>query len=54
MHDNTYSVLADDQYNKNLDLFLQLFNKEEHIFIMYQNAGFIDGHFLEHQKMVAA
>lgn len=52
MHDNTYSILSGTFCNKNLDLFLQLFDKEENIFIMYENEGFIDSHFLEYQKIV--
>lgn len=51
MHDNTYSTLLDRQNNRNLDLFLQLFDKNDYIFIMYENAGFIDSHFLEYEKV---
>ncbi len=51
MHDNTYSVLLDKTNNRNLDLFLQLFDKNDYIFIMYENAGFIDSHFLEYEKV---
>ena len=51
MHDNTYSALLNQQNNRNLDLFLQLFNKDNYIFIMYENAGFIDSHFLEYEKV---
>ena len=51
MHDNTYSALLDKANNRNLDLFLQLFNQNDYIFIMYENAGFIDSHFLEYEKV---
>ena len=51
MHDNTYSALLDRENNRNLDLFLQLFDKEDYIFIMYENAWFIDSHFLEYEKV---
>jgi len=51
MHDNTYSALLDQPNNRNLDLFLQLFNQNDYIFIMYENAGFIDSHFLEYEKV---
>jgi len=51
MHDNTYSVLLDKQNNRNLDLFLQLFDKKDYIFILYENAGFIDSHFFEYEKV---
>lgn len=51
MHDNTYSALLDRENNRNLDLFVQLFDKEEYIFIMYENAWFIDSHFLEYEKV---
>lgn len=51
MHDNTYSVLLDQPNNRNLDLFLQLFDKNDYIFIMYENAWFIDSHFLEYEKV---
>lgn len=51
MHDNTYSTLLDRQNNRNLDLFLQLFDKNDYIFIMYENAGFINSHFLEYEKI---
>ncbi len=51
MHDNTYSVLLDQPNNRNLDLFLQLFDQNDYIFIMYENAGFIDSHFLEYEKV---
>ncbi len=51
MHDNTYSALLDQSSNRNLDLFLQLFAKNDYIFIMYENAWFIDSHFLEYEKV---
>lgn len=51
MHDNTYSALLDKDNHKNLDLFLQLFDQNDYIFIMYENAGFIDSHFLEYEKV---
>jgi len=51
MHDNTYSALLDQPNNRNLDLFLQLFDQNDYIFIMYENAGFIDSHFLEYEKI---
>ena len=51
MHDNTYSALLDQPNNSNLDLFLQLFDQNDYIFIMYENAGFIDSHFLEYEKV---
>jgi hypothetical protein len=51
MHDNTYSALLDKANNRNLDLFLQLFDQNDYIFIMYENAGFIDSHFLEYEKV---
>lgn len=51
MHDNTYSALLDRENNRNLDLFLQLFDKEDYIFIMYEKAWFIDSHFLEYEKV---
>jgi len=51
MHDNTYSALLNQSNDRNLDLFLQLFDKDEYIFIMYENAGFIDSHFLEYEKV---
>ena len=51
MHDNTYSALLDQPNNRNLDLFLQLFDQNDYIFIMYENAGFIDSHFLEYEKV---
>lgn len=51
MHDNTYSVLLDRVSNRNLDLFLQLFDQNDYIFIMYENAWFIDSHFLEYEKI---
>lgn len=51
MHDNTYSTLLDKHNNRNLDLFLQLFNTNDYIFIMYENAWFIDSHFLEYEKV---
>lgn len=51
MHDNTYSALLDKENNRNLDLFLQLFDKSEYIFIMYENKWFIDSHFLECEKI---
>ena len=41
MHDNTYSALLDRHNDRNLDLFLELFDKDEYIFIMYENAGFL-------------
>lgn len=51
MHDNTYSALLDYPNNRNLNLFLKLFDQNDHIFIMYENAGFIDSHFLEYEKV---
>lgn len=51
MHDNTYSALLNQSNERNLDAFLQLFDPEEYIFIMYENAGFIDSHFLEYEKV---
>ena len=51
MHDNTYSALLDRDNHRNLDLFLQLFDQNDYIFIMYENAGFIDSHFLEYEKV---
>ncbi len=51
MHDNTYSALLDKSSNRNLDLFLQLFDKNDYIFIMHENAWFIDSHFLEYEKV---
>lgn len=51
MHDNTYTALLDQPNNRNLDLFLQLFGQNDYIFIMYENAGFIDSHFLEYEKV---
>ena len=51
MHDNTYSDLLDDASTRNLDLFLQLFDKQDYIFIMYENVWFIDSHFLEYEKI---
>ena len=51
MHDHTYSDLLDKQNTRNLDLFLQLFDKNDYIYIMYENAWFIDSHFLEYEKI---
>ncbi len=51
MHDCTYSDLLDGQNTRNLDLFLQLFDKNDYIYIMYENAWFIDSHFLEYEKI---
>lgn len=53
MHDTTYSTLLDKPNNRNLDLFLQLFNKDDYIFIMYEKAWFVDSHFLEYEKVKA-
>ena len=53
MHDNTYSALLNNESNRNLDLFCQLFDDSDYIFIMYENKWFIDSHFLEYEKMKA-
>lgn len=52
MHDVTYWVLSDAVSRKHLDLFLQFFDKNEYIFILYEKEGFIDPHFLEYEKLV--
>jgi len=51
MHDITYSVLSDIPSKKHLDLFLQFFDKNNYIFILYEKGGFIDPHFLEYKKL---
>ncbi len=53
MHDITYSALdtTGEKNTTHLDLFLQFFEKDQHIFILYEEGGFIDPHYLEHEKL---
>lgn len=51
MHDITYSVLSWTNNTTHLDLFLQFFNKDEYIFILYEKWWFEDVHFLEYEKI---
>jgi hypothetical protein len=38
MHDNTYSLLNDAPSDRNLELFLKLFDHNKSLFILYENA----------------
>lgn len=51
IHDNIYSLLLGREKNRNLDLFLQLFDKEEYIFIVYEEPCAIDVPFLEYETL---
>ena len=53
IHDKIYSTLLDKEKNRNLDLFLQLFDKEEYIFIVYEEPCAIDVPFLEYETIKA-
>ena len=51
LHDKIYSAQLDRENNRNFDLFLQLFDKEEYIFIVYEEPCAIDVPFLEYEQM---
>ena len=51
IHDKIYSALLNKEENRNLDLFLQLLDKDKYIFIMYKEPCAIDVPFLEYETL---
>lgn len=51
LHDYTYAALSWEDCRLHLDMFLSMFSKDEHIFILYKEHPFVDQHYLEYEKL---
>lgn len=52
MHDATYSLLSGSSTTKNLDLYLQLFDKTDTILILYPaESTFVDAYYTEYNLL---